>query len=82
MCVEVKKDGVGFPVTKGTPDGSLVNSGDKKSSGTTRTEAVGFDALRRNVGDVVDGGGSAAEFSSDVLGGDIVGLASKVKVAI
>ena len=47
-----------------------------------RAEAVGFDAFRRNVGDVVDGCGSAAEFCSDVPGGDIVGPASGVKVAI
>ena len=35
-----------------------------------------------DVGDVVDGGGGMVEGSSNVLGHDIVGLASGVKVAI
>ena len=63
-------------------DGSLVDAGDKEGSGAPRAEAVGFDAFRRNVGDVVDGGGSMAEFSGGIPGGGIVEPAGGVKVMI
>ena len=81
LGLEIEEDGVGLPTSQGT-DGSLVDAGDEEGSGTPRAEAVGFDAFRRNVGDVVDGCGSAAEFGGDVPGGDIVGPAGGVKVAI
>ena len=68
---EVKEDGIGFPVAKGT-DGSLVNAGNKESGGTNRVEAVNFDAIRRDVRDVVDGSGSAVQFGSDIMGCDVV----------
>ena len=68
-------------MSQGT-DGSLVNTRDEEGSGTPGAEAVGFDAFGGVVGDVVDGCGSAAEFSGDVPGGNIVKPAGGVKVVI
>ena len=51
---EIEEDGVRLPISQGM-DGSLVNARDEEGSGAPRAEAVGFDAFRRNVGDVVDG---------------------------
>ena len=63
-------------------NGSLVNAGDKEGSGTTREEAVGFDALWGDVGDMVDHGGCPSECSGDVPSGDVVRVASRVKVVV
>ena len=73
MGAEIKEDGVRLPVAEGA-NGSLVNAGDKEGGGAPRPEAVGFNALGRDVGDVVDGGSSMAELSSDVMGSDVVGV--------
>ena len=82
LHLEIKEDGVRLPVSKGM-DGSLINAQDKESSGTHRAETVSFDAVWGDVGDVVDGGStSAAEFSSDVASGDVVGLVRGVKVTV
>ena len=78
---EIKEDGVRLPVAEGT-NGSLVNAGDEEGSGAPRPEAVGFNAFRGDVGDMVDSGGSVMEFGSDVVGGDVVGPASGVVVAV
>ena len=45
-------------------------------------EAVDFDAFGEDVGDMVDGGSGPAEFSGDVMGGDVVRVASGVIVMI
>ena len=81
LGVEIKEDGVRLPMSQGM-DGSLVDAGDEEGSGAPGAEAVGFNAFRRNVGDVVDGGGGMAQFGGDVLGGYIVGPASGIKVMV
>ena len=81
LGAEIKEDGVRLPAAEGM-NGSLVDGRDKEGSGTPRLEAVGFDAFGGNVGDMVDGSSSVAEFGSDVTGGDIVGPVSRVIVAI
>ena len=81
LGAEIEEDGVGLPMSQGT-DGSLVDARDEEGGGAPRVEAVGFDASRGDVGDVVDGCGSAAEGGGDVPGGDIVGPAGGVKVTI
>ena len=82
LGVEIKEVGVRLPMSQGT-DGSLVNARDEEGSGTPGAEAVvGFNAFRRDVGDVVDGGSSSVELGGDVPGGDIVGPAGGVKVTV
>ena len=81
LGAKIEEDGVGLPAAQGM-DGSLVNAGDEEGSGAPKAEAVGFDALRGDVGDVVDNGSGAAECGGDVPGGDIVGPAGGVKVTI
>ena len=81
LGAEIEEDRVRLPMSQGT-DGSLVNARDEEGGGTPGAEAVGFDAIRRDVSDVVDGGGGTAEFGSDVPGSNIVGPAGGVKVAI
>ena len=44
-------------------------------------EAVGGDAVGRNVREMLDRGGSGAEFGGDGAGGDVVGNARSVEVA-
>ena len=79
---EIKEDRVRLPVAKGA-NGSLVDARDEEGGGTPGPEAVGLDAVGGgDVGDMVDGSGSAAEGTSDVAGGDIVGPASGVIVLI
>ena len=63
-------------------DGCLVDAGDKEGGGAPRVEAIGFDAFRGDVGDVVDSGSSPAEFSGDVTGGNVVVAAGRVIVVI
>ena len=60
----------------------MVNARDEKGSSSTRAEAVGFDAFRRDVGDVVDSGGSTAKFKGDVMGSDVMRVAGGVVVMI
>ena len=81
LGLEIKEDGVGLPVAEGA-NGSLVNTGDEEGGGTPGPEAVGFDAVGGDVGDVVDSGGSTVEGAGDVAGGDIVGPAGGVIVLI
>ena len=81
LGAEVKEDGIRLPMAQ-CMDGSLVDARDKEGSGATRAEAVGFDAVRRDVGDMVDGGSGAAKFGGDVPCGDIVWPASGVEVVV
>ena len=81
LGLEIKEDGVRLPAAEGA-NGSLVDARDEEGGGAPRPEAVGFDAVRGDVGDMVDGGGSAAEGAGDVVGGDIVGPAGGVIVVI
>ena len=60
----------------------MVDTRDKEGSGTAGVEAVGFNLVRRDVGDMIDGGSGMAKFGCVVLGGDIVWPASGVKVAV
>ena len=53
-------------------DGSLVDTRDKECSGTTGAEAVNFNAIRREVSDVVYGSSGAVQFGIDVMGGDVM----------
>ena len=81
LGVEVKKDGIGLPAAEGT-DGGLVDTRDEKGGSSTRAEAVGFDAFRRDVGDVVDGGSCTVKFKGDVMGSDVMRVAGGVIVVI
>ena len=51
-------------------DGFFVDVGTKKGSGTTGSQAVGLDTIRRDAGDVLDCIGSKTEVVRDVLGRD------------
>ena len=81
LGAEVEKDGIRLPVAEGTDDG-LVNARDEEGSSSTRAEAVGFDAVRRDVGEVVDGGSSTAKFEGDFAGIDVMQVVGGVTVAI
>ena len=45
-------------------------------------EAVGGDSVGRNVREMLDRGGGGSEFSGDVAGGDVVGIARSVEVTV
>ena len=81
LGVEVEEDGVRLPLSQGA-NGSLVDARDKEGGGTTGAEAVGFDALWGDVGDMVDHGSCPSEFSGNVLSGDVVRAAGGVEVAV
>jgi hypothetical protein len=71
LSTEVKEDCIGFPVAKGA-DGRFIDASDKEGGGTPGAEAVGFDAIRGNVGEVEDSGGSTAQCGRDVTRGDVM----------
>lgn len=52
LCMEIQKDGIGIPSTEGL-DSSFVYSGHKEGSGAPGTEAVGNNAVWRNVCEVL-----------------------------
>ena len=70
MGAEVQEDGIQLPMAQGM-DGHLVDTGDEEGSCPPGMETVGFDAVRGNVGDVLDGGGSGSQSMSDVRGGNV-----------
>jgi hypothetical protein len=78
---EVQEDGIGFPAAQGS-DGRLVHPRDEESGGPPGAEAVGGDAVGRNVREMLDRGGSGAEFGGDGAGGDVVGNARSVEVSV
>ena len=78
---EIKEDRVRLPAAEGT-DGSLVAAGDKEGGGTAGAEAVGFDAVRGDICDVVDSGDGLAEGNGDVAGGHVVRAPFGVIIAI
>ena len=71
LGVEVEEDCIRLPAPKGA-DGHFIDTGDEQGGGSTRTEAVGFDAGRWDVGDVLDIGGSCSEFLGDDGGGELL----------
>ena len=81
MGTEVKEDSVGFPMAK-SADSHFIDAGDKEGGGAPGAEAVGFDAIRGDVGEVEDSGGSTAQFRRDVMCGDVVGLIGRIIVAV
>jgi hypothetical protein len=78
---EVEEDGIRFPAAQGS-DGRFVHTGDEEGGGAAGVEAVGHDALRGDVGDVLDRGGGNAESGSDVAGGDSMGCARGIEVMV
>ena len=78
---EVQEDGIGFPLAQ-CPDGCLVNTGDKQGGCTSRVEAIGFNSVRKNVGDVLDSGGSGSQFMGDFGGGDVARSGVAVIVSV
>ena len=68
-------------MTKGT-DGSLVNARNKEGGAPTGVEAVCFDAVRRDVSDMVDSSGGTAQFGGNIAGSDVVRMLGGVVVAI
>ena len=81
LGAEVKEDSIGFPTAK-SANGHFVDAGDKEGGGTPRAEAVGFDAVWRNVGEMEDGGGSVAQFERDVARGNIIGSIGRIVIAV
>jgi hypothetical protein len=81
LGAEVKKDSIRFPAAKGA-NGHFVDAGDKEGGGAPRAEAVGFDAVRRNVGEMEDGGGGTAQFKRDIARGDIIGVIGQIIIAV
>ena len=81
MGAEVEEDGVRIPAAE-SADGGLVDTRDEEGGGSTRAEAVGFNTVRRDVGDVVDSGGCAAKFEGDVAGGDVMRMVGGIVVVI
>ena len=81
LGVEIKEDGIRFPPAQG-PDSSLVNAGDEQGGGTAGAEAVGFNLIGRDIGDVLDGGSGSAQFVGDLGGGDVAWLAMAVIVGV
>ena len=78
---EVQEDGIGFPPAQ-CPDGCLVNTGDKQGCCASRAEAVGFDSVRRNVGNVLDSSSSGSQFVGDFGGGDVARSGVAVIVSV
>ena len=54
----------------------------RRGGGAPGAEAVGFDAIWGNVGEMKDGGGGAVQFKGDVTRGDVVGSIGGVVVAV
>ena len=82
LGAEVEKDCTRLPMPKGM-DGCLVDARDEQGGSSTRTgEAVGFNACRGDVGDVLDVGGSCPEFLHDDDGGDLLWHAISIIVGV
>ena len=81
LSTQVEENGVQLPPAQGV-DGGLVNAGDEESGGAARTEAVGFDAVWGDVGDVVNCGSGTLECGGDIAGGDVVREAGRVEVMV
>jgi hypothetical protein len=81
LSAEVKEDGVRFPAAN-SANRRLVDARDKEGGGTPGAEAVGFDTVRGDVGDVENGGGRTAQFGRDVARSDVVGVIGGVEVAV
>ena len=52
----------------------MVNAGYGQGGCSSRAEAIGFNLIRRDVGDVLDSGGSGLQFMGDLSGGDVARL--------
>jgi hypothetical protein len=81
LCPEVQENGIGFPAAEGWYS-SFVHSRDEESGGAPGAEAVGDDAVGRDVRDVLDRGGGGSECSGDVARGDVVGIARGIEVTV
>ena len=81
LSAKVQEDGIGFPVAQGA-DGGLIDAGYEESGGSSGSEAVGDDSVRRDVSDVLNCGSCCTESSGDVARGDVMGPAPFVKVAV
>ena len=60
LCPEVQENGIGFPAAQGS-DGRFVHPRDEESCGSPGAEAVGDDAVGRDVREVLDRGGGSAK---------------------
>ena len=49
----------------------MVNAGYEQGGGSSRAEAIGFNLIGRDVGDVLDSGSSGSQFMGDLDGGDV-----------
>ena len=63
-------------------DGSLVDARNKEGGGPTGAEAVCFNAVRRDVSEMVDSGSGMVQFGSNVTGSDVVRMVGGVIVVI
>ena len=80
LDLEVQEDGIRLPLAQ-CPDGGLVNARDEQGGGSTR-EAIGFNLIGRNVGDVLDSGDSGSQFMGNLGGGDVARLGVAVIVGV
>ena len=81
LGVEVGEDCIRLPAPEGA-DSHFIDAGDEQGGGSTRMEAVGFDACRWDVGDVLNISCSCPEFLGDDGGGDLLWHAIGVKVGV
>ena len=56
--------------------------GYEQGGGTAGAEAVGLNLVRRDVGDVLDGGGGSSQFMGDFSGGEEAGSGVVVIVSV
>ena len=78
---EVKENGIRLPLAQGS-DGSLVNARDEQGGRSTRAEAVGFNPIGRDVGEMLDSGGSDSQFMGELSGGDGAQSGVAIKVGV
>jgi hypothetical protein len=81
LCSEIQENGIGFPAAEGS-DSGFVHPRDEESGGAPGAEAVGDDAVGRDVRDVLDRGGGGSECSCDVARGDVAGGARDIEVTV
>jgi hypothetical protein len=81
LSTEVKEDSIRFPAAKGA-NSHFVYARDKEGGGAPGAEAVGINAVRGDVSEMEDSGGSAAQFRRDVAHGDIMDLIGRIVVAV
>jgi hypothetical protein len=81
LSAEVKEDGIRLPTAKST-NGHFINARNKEGGGTPGVEAVGFDVVQGNIGEMEDGSSSTAEFKRDIACCDVIGSIGHIVVVV